>query len=172
MEKYALLIINMINEFVYGNKKKCENPTEIIGPIREVSSLFRENGFPVIYICDFETKNDHREKIVDDLIPRKEDFIIKKRKYSGFYGTELQGLLENKGIKNLVFSGLSTSLSVRHTVADAYYRDYKCIMLTNACCDAKKDLHLKSILYIRDFYGANAVSTMNFSRLYLSEEEI
>ena len=171
MEKYALLIINMLDEFIHGNKK-CENPKDIIEPIREVSSLFRENGFPVIYICDLETKNDCGGKIIDDLIPGEGDLIIKKGKYSGFYGTELDKLLEKKGIKNLVFSGLQTSLSVRHTVADAYYRDYKCIMLTNACCDFKKDLHLKSILYIRDFYGASAVSTMNFPRLYLSEEGI
>jgi len=169
MQKYALLIINMLNEFIYGDKK-CENPKEIIGPIREASSLFRENGFPVIYICDFETRNDCGEKIIDDLIPKEGDYIIKKRKYSGFYGTELDEILVKKSIKNLVFSGLQTSLSIRHTAADAYYRDYKCIMLTNACCDVKKDLHLKSILYIRDFYGANAVSTMNFPRLYLSEE--
>jgi nicotinamidase-related amidase len=171
MQKYALLIINMLNEFIYGTKK-CENPKEIIGPIKEVSSLFRDNGFPVIYICDFETKNDCEEKIIDDLAPKEGDLIIKKRKYSGFYGTELDEVLEKKNIKNLVFSGLQTSLSVRHTAADAYYRDYKCIMLTNACCDVKKDLHLKSILYIRDFYGASAVSTMNFPRLYLSKEGI
>ena len=150
MQKYALLIINMLNEFIYGNKK-CENPKEIIGPIRDVSSLFRENGFPVIYICDSETKNDCGEKIIDDLIPGDGDLIIKKGKYSGFYGTELDKLLEKKGIKNLVFSGLQTSLSVRHTVADAYYRDYKCIMLTNACCDVKKDLHLKSISIHKGF---------------------
>jgi nicotinamidase-related amidase len=171
MEKYALLIINMLNEYIYGDVK-CETPGEIIGPIREISSIFRENGFPVIYIHDFETKNDCGEKIIDDLVPKEGDYIIKKRKYSGFYGTELDEILEKKNIKNLVFSGLQTSLSVRHTAADAYYRDYKCIMLTNACCDVKKDLHLKSILYIRDFYGASAVSTMNFPRLYLSEEGI
>lgn len=171
MGKYALLIINMLNEFIHGNIK-CEAPKEIIGPIREISYIFRENGFPVVYICDFETKNDYEEKIIDELTPKEGDFIIKKRKYSGFYGTELDDILEKKSIKNLVFSGLQTSLSVRHTAADAYYRDYKCIMLTNACCDVKKDLHLKSILYIRDFYGASAVSTMNFSRLYLSKEGI
>ncbi|KYC45467.1 MAG: putative hydrolase [Candidatus Methanofastidiosum methylothiophilum] len=167
MEKYALLIINMINEYVNGNKK-CDNPKEIIGPIKETSSLFRENGFPVIYISDFESKNDCGEKIIDDLAPHEGDFIIKKRKYSGFYETELHEILIKNEIKNLVFSGLQTSLCVRHTAADAYYRDYKCIMLTNACCDVKKDLHLKSILYIRDYYGAKAVSTMNFPRLYLS----
>jgi nicotinamidase-related amidase len=170
MEKYALLIINMINEYVFGGNK-CENPKEIIGPIRNASSLFREKEFPVIYLNDFN-KNDCEEKIIEDLTPKEGDFIIKKRKYSGFYGTELEEILEKKGIKNLVFSGLQTSLSVRHTAADAYYRDYKCIMLTNACCDVKKDLHLKSILYIRDYYGASAVSTMNFPRLYLSKEEI
>ena len=171
MEKYALLIINALNKYIYGDVK-CEALKEIIGPIREISSIFREKGFPVIYIYDLETKNDCEEKLIDDIAPKKGDFIIKKRKYSGFYGTELDEILEGKNIKNLVLSGLQTSLSVRHTVADAYYRDYKCIMLTNACCDVKKDLHLKSILYIRDFYGASAVSTMNFPRLYLSEEVI
>ncbi|NPV49690.1 MAG: cysteine hydrolase [Candidatus Methanofastidiosum sp.] len=168
MEKYALLIINMINEYVFG-EHKCENPKEIIGPIKNVSTLFREKGFPVIYLNDLK-ENDCEEEIIEDLAAKEGDFIIKKRKYSGFYGTELEEILEKRGIRNLVFSGLQTSLSVRHTAADAYYRDYKCIMLTNACCDVKKDLHLKSVLYIRDYYGASAVSTMNFPRLYLKEE--
>jgi len=171
MEKYALLIINMINDYIYGDKK-CDDPREIIGPIREVSSLFRENGFPVIYISDSENRDDKGEKIIDELAPKEGDFIIKKRKYSGFYGTELDEILGNNCITSLVFSGLKTSLSIRHTAADAYYRDYRCIMLTNACCDEKKDLHLKSILYIRDYYRASAVSTMNFPYLYLSREEI
>ncbi|HNZ87411.1 MAG TPA: isochorismatase family cysteine hydrolase [Methanofastidiosum sp.] len=186
MEKYALLIINMLNDFVYGDSK-YEYARDVISPIREISKFFREQNFPVIYICDSHLKNFDREveirgehaidgtsgaKIIDELNPKDGDYTIKKRKYSGFYGTGLDELLREMGMKNLVFSGLLTSLSLRHTVADAYYRSYRCIMLTNACCDVKKDLHLKSILYIRDYYGATAVSTMNFPRLYVSREGI
>ncbi|NMC61327.1 MAG: cysteine hydrolase [Candidatus Methanofastidiosa archaeon] len=186
MEKYALLIVNMLNDFVYG-KSKYEHAREIIEPIREISAFFRKQNFPVIYICDSHLKNFDKEieilgehaidgtegaKIINDIAPEEGDFIIKKRKYSGFYGTELDELMREMGIRNLVFTGLLTSLSIRHTAADAYYRSYKCIMLTNACCDIKKDLHLKSILYIRDYYGAKAVSTMNFPRLYVDKEVI
>lgn len=186
MEKYALLIINMLNDFVYG-KSKYEHAKDIIGPIGDISNFFREHKFPIIYLCDSHLKKYDREitilgehaidgtegaRIIDDIVPRDGDYIIKKRKYSGFYGTELDELLREMEMKNLVFSGLLTSLSIRHTVADAYYRNYNCIMLTNACCDVKKDLHLKSVLYIRDYYGAKAVSTMNFPRLYVDKEGI
>ena len=186
MEKYALLIINMLNDFVYGDSK-YEHARDTIDPIKEISRFFREQNFPVIYVCDSHLRDNDREveirgehaiegtngaKIIDDLAPKERDFLIKKRKYSGFYGTGLDELLRELNMKNLVFSGLLTSLSVRHTVADAYYRSYNCIMLTNACCDVKKDLHLKSVLYIRDYYGAKAVSTMNFPRLYVSREGI
>lgn len=186
MEKYALLIINMLNDFVYG-KSKYEHAKDIIEPIIEISNYFRDHNFPVIYLCDSHFKEYDREitilgehaiegtegaKVIEPLSPKKEDLIIKKRKYSGFYGTGLDELLREMNMKNLVFSGLLTSLSIRHTVADAYYRNYNCIMLTNACCDVKKDLHLKSVLYTRDYYGAKAVSTMNFPLLYVDKEEI
>lgn len=56
---------------------------------------------------------------------RKRTFIIEKKKYSGFFETELDATLRKLGIKELIITGLVTNICVLYTVADAVMRGYQ-----------------------------------------------
>jgi ureidoacrylate peracid hydrolase len=69
--------------------------------------------------------------IVAELPPEKDDIVIYKHRFSGFYETALDSTLKEHGIKHLVVTGCTTSVCVEATVRDAMFRDYSCVLLTD-----------------------------------------
>lgn len=67
--------------------------------------------------------------IVPELKPQKNDTVIYKTRFSGFYQTDLDATLKKFGIKYLVITGVTTSICVESTVRDAMFRDYLCVLL-------------------------------------------
>ena len=96
--------------------------------------------------------------IVDELRPRASDRVIYKTRYSGFYETELDAILRDRGAKSLIITGVSTSVCVESTLRDAMYRDYRCLLLSDCACEpVGKDLsrsnHDASLLVIQELFG-------------------
>ncbi|MEG2570117.1 MAG: isochorismatase family cysteine hydrolase, partial [Clostridia bacterium] len=52
------------------------------------------------------------------------DYVIKKRRYSGFVGTDLDMVLRENGVHNVIIVGTKTNCCIRATVTDAYNLDY------------------------------------------------
>lgn len=60
--------------------------------------------------------------IVDELRPAAGELTIYKTRYSGFYGTELDSVLRDRGITHLLVTGCTTSVCVESTIRDARVR--------------------------------------------------
>lgn len=73
--------------------------------------------------------------IVDELQPEAGDIVVSKQRFSGFYGTDLDTILKTLGIKNLVFTGCTTSVCVESTLRDAFFRDYRCVLLDDCTAE-------------------------------------
>ena len=74
-------------------------------------------------------------QIVAGLVPQSEDIVVSKRRYSGFFATELDRRLREAGIDTLVFTGATTSVCVESTLRDAFYRDYRCLVLSDCTAE-------------------------------------
>ena len=78
----------------------------------------------------------------------KKDYVIRKRRYSGFFGTDLDLVLRENDVKNLIVTGTKTNCCIRATVTDAFYLDYtpyvvrECVA-TNS--DVVNEVHLDDI---------------------------
>ncbi len=55
--------------------------------------------------------------------------VHSKRRFSGFYQTDLDLILRGLGVRSLVITGCTTSVCVESTLRDAMYRDYGCLLL-------------------------------------------
>lgn len=75
-------------------------------------------------------------EIVDELAPEPGDAVIYKHRYSGFFETDLDARLKQWGIRNLVFTGCTTSVCVESTIKDAMFRDYHCLVLEGCTAEA------------------------------------
>ena len=71
-------------------------------------------------------------EIVPELGPEPTDFVITKRQWGAFYGTELDLQLRRRAIDTIVLCGISTNLGVESTARYAYEYGYQQIFVEDA----------------------------------------
>jgi ureidoacrylate peracid hydrolase len=75
-------------------------------------------------------------EIIEELKPKSEDLVVKKQKYDGFIGTNLEIILSTFGIRYLIFVGTATNLCVESTLRHAFFLDYFPILVSDAVSHA------------------------------------
>lgn len=96
--------------------------------------------------------------ILPRLAPRPGEAVVPKQRYSGFFGTDLDRTLRDRGIDTLVVTGCTTSVCVESTVRDAMFRDYRCVVLEDCTgepigADLPRSNHEASLLAIQLLFG-------------------
>jgi len=177
MSKMALIILDMLNDFVTGDLK-TERATKIIPNLTRLVEAARENGVPVIYSNDAHYENDFEvirrwgshalkgsqgAEVIPELEPKENDFIVEKRTYSGFYETGLdsilRGLYGGEGVDTIVLGGLHTHICVRHTSADAFFRGYEIIIASDGVEAFSQSDHEAGLVYLKEVYNAEILRT-------------
>jgi biuret amidohydrolase len=74
-------------------------------------------------------RGEHGHGIVDELAPRPGEPVIDKPGKGAFYATDLQPVLEHRGIRSLIVTGVTTEVCVHTTVREANDRGYECLVL-------------------------------------------
>ncbi|MGC8619173.1 MAG: cysteine hydrolase family protein [Thermoplasmata archaeon] len=167
----ALVIIDMINEFVNG-KFGSDRAKSIVGNIKKLIEIFNEKNLPVIYAKDSHIDGDPELKvwgnhamkgsfsseIIDDLKPDTNAIVVEKRTYDAFFETNLNEILKSKNVDKVFFSGVSTDICVLHTVAHAFFLGYETYIVkecTESIKESNKDFGLK---YMNNIYGTKIIS--------------
>ena len=89
---------------------------------------------------------------------------MQKRRYSSFFGTDLDLILRENNIKNIVLVGAKTNNCIHATVIDGYYLDYNVYVIRE--CVGTSDEETNNI-YLRDIhkYLGKVISLDEFSEL-------
>jgi nicotinamidase-related amidase len=67
--------------------------------------------------------------IIPELAPIAGEIVIPKPGKGAFYATELQEILQKRGITHLLFSGVTTEVCVQTTMREANDRGYECLLV-------------------------------------------
>lgn len=102
-------------------------------------------GIPVIFCNDAHIRGLDRElelwgehgiagesRIFPEVEVGEGDIVIPKRRYSGFFQTDLDLTLRELGATTVIAVGADTNICVLHTLADAYFLGYASIVVTDA----------------------------------------
>lgn len=172
-KKSALLVIDIQQEdFIEMKENDIENPAwDCIRNAKRVLDVFRKNGLPVIQV-----KEVHRADLTDIgreldgsegihcletspytdyaklTYPIEGEYRITKRRYSAFFGTDLEILLKGLHVDTLYLIGGLTDVCIHYTAADAHQHDYYIKVVTDAVAGSSKEAHeyaLKAIQYLQ-----------------------
>ena len=95
-------------------------------------------------------------EIIPELVNYQGEIIPKKR-YSGFYGTNLESRLEEIKPEKIVICGVLTNICVMHTTADARNRDYKVEIPVNCVASPDEAAHKFALEHMDKVLGAYLV---------------
>jgi len=162
----AILIIDMLNDF-FLEGRLMKRRKELCEKLNELIDWGRQHGLKLIWVRQ-EFKEDlsdafltMRKKgirktiektegslILDELNPIEGDLEIIKKRYSAFYKTNLEEILNEEGIKQLILCGINTHACVRMTAIDAFQRDFEIIIATDCVESYDEEHHNISLRYL------------------------
>ncbi len=133
-ERTALLIIDMLNDFIEADGKLVvESAKSSVELIKKRLDKARKEGWVIIYLTDAHRQDDPEfdvwpphaiagtwgAEIIKKLKPKPKDYIIPKRRYSGLFGTQLDLVLRENDIENIVICGVLSNICVLFTAVEA-----------------------------------------------------
>ena len=157
----AVLVVDMLNDFLDpSGAMPLPEGQRLYEPIRRLLATARAHGSAVIWVCDTHPPGDREfdkrsvhcltgtwgAQIVEVLQPRDDEYRVPKRRYSGFYETDLDLRLRELGVAHLILTGVVTNICVRSTAHDAFFRGYDVIVVQD-CVAATGEREQESSLY-------------------------
>jgi nicotinamidase-related amidase len=97
-------------------------------------------------------EGDTATELADGLDPRPDEYLIRKRRYSAFFATELELVLKSYGARTLLLVGGLTDVCVHYTFADAHQHDYRCRVITDCVGGSSRRAHdhaLEAMVYLQ-----------------------
>lgn len=159
MPRHAILVIDMLNDFI-GEKAplRCPGGEKIVPNLQRLFEWVRNregDDVQLVHIQEAHRKNDadfrvrpvHAVKgtwgsdFIKELYPQEDEYIVPKRRHSGFAYTDLDLYLREENIDTVVVTGVWTNVCVRSTASDALYHAYKVIALSDGCASKTEEMH-------------------------------
>jgi nicotinamidase-related amidase len=188
MSKSLLLVIDFINDIAHPKGKIAgsahfikdhhviENSNQAIAWARKNNILiaFVKVGFSHNYLeCPSHSPLFNKVKELgalklgewstefhEDLAVKSDDIVIIKHRISALYATSLSALLTANEIDTVILSGVATNGAIQSTTRDAHDRNYKVIVLEDACADRSEELHNYSIQVLANYATITKVTEL------------
>jgi nicotinamidase-related amidase len=170
LDATAALIVIDLQKGVVG-LPTVHPANEIIYQSARLARAFREHGLPVVLVnvsgmapgrTDAGRPNFSFPADWTDLVPELEqhpdDHIVTKQRWGAFLGTTLDDYLRRRGVTQVVFTGIATSIGVESTARSAYDLGYNVVLVVDAMTDLQADCHRHSIENIFPRLGESAAT--------------
>ena len=73
------------------------------------------------------------------------DYVVKKRRYSAFFGTDFEILLRGLKVDTLLLCGGLTDVCVHYTFVDAHQSDYYCRVIEDCVAGSSEEAHAAAL---------------------------
>jgi nicotinamidase/pyrazinamidase len=169
----AVIVTDMLRCFMepghslYVGDKACD----IIPNVQRLLERELARGSRIFFICDNHDPDDLEFKMFPphcvagtseaEVIPelaRYDGQIIPKKRYSGFFNTDLEAQLRAIKPGKLIICGVLTDICVMHTAADARNRDYPVEVPVDCVASLDEEAHQFALEHIEKVLGAKLTS--------------
>jgi len=164
----AVIVVDMVNEFFEpGGKMVLAGGTALYAPVNALVDAAHTAHLPVFYTNQWLRPDDALFKkriphclmytwgahLVDALHRAPEDIIVPKRRYSAFFGTDLDLHLRERQIATVLVAGVVTNVCVRSTVHDAFFLGYEVVVPVECVAATSPQAQATSLYDIETHYG-------------------
>jgi nicotinate phosphoribosyltransferase len=171
----AVLVIDMLRGFMEaGNPLYCgDRARRIIPSIQNLLEREIKHGTKVFFICDSHDKDDLEFKMFTphciagtkeaEVIPELAGYpreIIPKKRYSGFYGTDLETRLNKLKPEKIIVCGVLTDICVCHTAGDARNRNYRVEVPVDCVASSDEKAHYYALEHMERVLGVKLTSSI------------
>ncbi len=176
----GILVLDMINDFVYG-KLGSQGAKDIIPELKEFLCAAEERGLPIIFCRDSHLDTDPEMDLWDEhamagdrgsqVIPelsRYGELDITKRFYDAFFKSSLDKVLQERSIDTVILTGVATDICVQHTAAGAFFRGYDVTVVGDCTASLDADKHEAALEYMKKIYGAEIVGSKELQKRRIS----
>lgn len=137
------IVVDVLNGFCRQGNLASPRCADAIPRIRQIVQERRAAGDQLVFLADTHDPDDREFEIfpvhcvrgtpeadvVDELTPFLHDAtLIRKRRYSGFFETNLDQVLTQAAPRQVTVVGVCTDICVLHTVADLRNRDFSVVV--------------------------------------------
>ncbi len=142
---------------------------KLVGSINELAAIMRVRDHPVIWVRQEFDPDLHdafaemRAKeiratikgtpgceILSGLNRLPSDRVIVKKRYSAFFGTNLDEVLAQFGPSAVILAGINTHACIRMTAIDAYQRDWPVVLASDSIDSYDREHHEITLKYMKD----------------------
>lgn len=164
----ALIVVDLLVDF-FDPKLWPESPlpgmrTGLVEGLQPALAWFRKRGRPVIWVRqafapDLSDAFPHMRRtgrvytirgtagaeFLPELDVRADEAVIRKTRFSAFFGTGLAELLAERGCESVVLAGITTSWCIRSTATDAYQHDLDVCLLRDCLGGFSREDHARDL---------------------------
>ena len=131
----AVLVLDMTRDSIAPEARAVEMRRAILPRAAAYLAWARGKGMPVVHVCSARRRTDKwflkfwelaneiwqpGQQPIPELYESDQDTVVHKRRYSGFFGSDLEITLRELDVGALQLIGWSTSLAVATTAIDAW----------------------------------------------------
>jgi ureidoacrylate peracid hydrolase len=170
-ETTAVLIVDMLRDFCLpGGAMVLPGYETLVDPQNAVIRTAREAGSAIVFIVDSHRPQARRDReflkrtphciegsagaqVIPDLDRQPNDIQVIKRRYSGFFNTDLDLTLKDMLVDTVIVMGVVTNICVRSTVHDAFFLGYNVIVPQDCCAATGPREQISSLYDISTHFG-------------------
>jgi nicotinamidase-related amidase len=109
-------------------------------------------------------------EICAEVAPRPGEPVVRKQRWSAFYGSNLDVVLDRLDVEHLIMFGVWTEACFETTVWDAQWRDYRISIVKDACGTATRLMHMTAILDLANWlYGGSVFTAAEMAKALRGE---
>jgi len=152
----ALIVIDLQKGIV--DLPSVHPASDVVDRSAKLARAFRAHGLPVVLVnvtgrapgrtdagVPERTFKDDWTQLVPELDQQPGDHIVSKQRLGAFAGTSLDAYLRQRGVTQVVLTGVATSSGVESTARSAYDLGYNVALVVDAMTDRNADAHRHSV---------------------------
>jgi ureidoacrylate peracid hydrolase len=97
-------------------------------------------------------------QIVDELTPRRGEYVVVKKGYGGFANPTLNTILRSRAVTTCVVAGITTAICVSSTIRGGVEYNYRMVLVEDAVAEQSREMHEAEVKILQRGF-ADLIST-------------